>query len=130
MRTKRCDANATRFGPEPRPVLRIVIAYDGFAGGKAAMETYGMLVSRFGGEYLFHLAVWRLDFLGRPETDPAAVRDAVEADVLIVAMERETLQPEVVDWAEAWIPRKLGQVGALIALLDFAGEKRSGAFPA
>jgi hypothetical protein len=114
---------AIEGGVEPKPVFRVVIAYDDFAAGKRAMDTCNFLVSQFAGEIELKSSMWKFDVLRSTNLNQLAVDDAVEADVIIVANGRESgLPEEVKGWVNTWVPRKHDPAAALVALLDFTGD--------
>ena len=105
-------------GPEPDSAFRVVIAYEDYAAGRSAMDTYHLLLSRFGRELDFRISIWPFEVLQGSRFD-AAVRDAVVADAIIVATHRRDGLPEPVqNWVDGWTARKEGRVALLIALFD------------
>lgn len=86
------------------------------------MDTYHLLLSKFGNEFDFRISLWRFDVLQECRMIENAVRDAVEADAIILATARDELPLAVQQWIDAWAPLKRGQTAALIALLDDGGS--------
>ena len=87
------------------------------------MDTYQHLLSEFGRQFDFHLNIWRFDLLQVPNLMAEAVRNAVEAEIIILAThQRDNLPTMIERWFDAWIQQKHGQTAILIALFDFPSE--------
>src|SRR5579862_6505421 len=79
--------------------LNVVIAYEDLETGKRAMKTYDYLVEHLGDQCLFTNQMWKFDVLAVPKLRDIAAKDAVAADIIIVAAhEGNELPAEVKAW--------------------------------
>ncbi len=63
-------------------------------------------------------ASWRMCYLTNPDVFPHAVETATWADAIIVAVhEAVELPADLCAWVNAWLPRRGGREGTLVALL-------------
>ncbi len=63
-------------------------------------------------------ASWRMCYLTNPDVFPHAVETATWADAILVAVhEAVELPPDLCAWVNAWLPRRGGREGTLVALL-------------
>ena len=61
---------------------------------------------------------WRISDLARPEVLVQAVQSAARADVVLVAVSAAgELPPDLCVWIDAWLPRRAGCTGALVAMI-------------
>lgn len=100
------------------PHFNVVIVYEDFAAGKHAKETYDYLVHQLGRDYQFNNQMWKFDVLGNSKLKEMAVKDATEADLIIVSTHGiGELPPEVKSWLDQWLAQK-GHAMALVTLVD------------
>lgn len=111
--------------------LRVVIAYDDLAAGKRAMRVMADLGQGLGDDLDFHPLPWSFDLLGDVDWREVAASDAVNADILIIAMNSAgTLPPAVERWVATTIAQMRGTNAAVVALFgseenpDGAGSAR------
>ncbi|HLX70077.1 MAG TPA: hypothetical protein VKV04_10670 [Verrucomicrobiae bacterium] len=84
--------------------LNVVIAYEDLETGKRAMKTYDYLVEHLGDQCLFTNQMWKFDVLAVPKLRDIAAKDAVAADIIIVAAhEGNELPAEVKAWIQQWL---------------------------
>jgi hypothetical protein len=103
---------------EPNPTFEVTIAYEDFETGKHAKKTYEYLVKHVGHDCQFASQMWKFDVLGIPKLRDMAARDALAADVIIIASHGgKELPREVISWIDTWSARK-GNAIALVALFD------------
>jgi hypothetical protein len=103
-------------------IFRVLLVYEDYICGKSAMDIYQRVFLNFGRDLDFRISIWRLDALR--ESLPALVRDAVEADAIIIATHRwDELPVAIRRWTEDWIPKKRGRPAVLIALFDPAPDR-------
>jgi hypothetical protein len=63
-------------------------------------------------------SAWRIGDLARPEVFADAVQAAAKAHVLVISLrDVGSLPARFCDWAEAWVPHRTGDGGALVALI-------------
>src|SRR4051794_10180347 len=104
--------------PHNKPIFNVVIAYEDFAAGKHAKETYDYLVHHLGREFEFENQMWKFDVLGNPKMKEMAVKDAATADLIIISTHGVgDLPREVKSWIDHWVEHK-GSAMALVTLVD------------
>jgi len=112
---------ARAFSPEADLSVKVVIAYDNLDVAKRAEAVYDRLTERLDETFEFQQRLWRFDVLEEESLRAQAVRDAVDADIVIVAMKDDSEVPEAVRrWLESLLGRNSGAT-ALVALLDRPG---------
>ena len=98
--------------------LNVLVVYDDLAAGLLSKDLYDRLVQRFDPACPFTLIAWSLSALTLPELARAAADDAAKTDLLIVAVNGETILPSSI---KSWISRSVRRVrshaGALVAQL-------------
>ena len=98
-------------------VLTITMVYQDLATREWAADVQD-LVAQSVGEGSTRAASWRISDLARPSVLAEAIRSAARADVVVVAVSAaEELPRELYAWIEAWLPRRVGGKGALVALI-------------
>ena len=125
------ETNLDPDSTDTKQALRVVIAYNDVAAGKRAMRVLADLGKGLGDEIEFQPFPWSFDLLADMDWRKAAARDAVNADILIIATSSANpLPPAIGRWAEAAISQKRGTAAAVIALFgsdenpDGAGSSR------
>lgn len=107
--------------PEPSSAgaaLRVVILYEDFAMGCQARQMLESLRAQWGRGHSLALEIWRLDVLSEPDLGRAAARDAVNADLVVVACRRDH---EIAELVKAWFDTWTGlrrERAALVLLFD------------
>ena len=121
------DADST----DAKSALRVVIAYDDVAARKRAMRMLADLGKDLGNDIEFQPLPWPFARLADIKWSKVGDRDAVNADILIIATSSASpLPPAVGRWAEAAISQKRGTAAAVVALFgsdenpDGAGSSR------
>lgn len=103
---------------EGNQTFNVVIAYEDFETGKHAKKTYDFLVDNLGESCQFNNQMWKFDVLSVPKLREIAVRDAINADIIIIAAHgRGELPKEVKAWMELWAANKVRAI-ALVGLFD------------
>jgi hypothetical protein len=109
--------------PETNPIFNVVIAYDDFESGKHGRTTYDFLRENLGDDCTFANQMWKFDVLNIPKLREAAVRDALQADLIIIACHGQGDLPEgVKSWLEAWSKQQHNAI-ALVALFACPAEE-------
>lgn len=108
---------------EARPLLNMVVVYDSPNTVIRATNFLGMLVRRFGDEFVFHCSLWRFDAVGLPQTREAALIAVGAADLIIIcARSHHDLPGAVQDLLSHCLARKAQGSAALVALLESHGK--------
>jgi hypothetical protein len=112
------NMQARAFSPKADVSVKVVIAYDNLDVARRAEAVYDRLTQRLEETFEFQQRLWRFDVLEEESLRAQAVRDAVDADIVIVAMKDGSEVPEAVRrWLESLLRRNSGAT-ALVALLD------------
>src|SRR5688572_10774023 len=112
---------ARSLAPNLDSSVKVVIAYDNLDVAKRAEAVYDRLAQRLQQTFEFQQRLWRFDVLEEESLRAQAVRDAADADIVIVAMKDDKEVPEAVrSWLESLLGRLSG-AAALVALLDRPG---------
>jgi hypothetical protein len=113
------------FGPSEIPSksnFNVVIAYEDLEAGKNARRTYDYLAQHLGHDCQFANEMWSFDVLSIPRLRELAARDAMQADIIIVACHGGAPLPEAVkSWIEIWLAEEVNAI-ALVALFDSASD--------
>jgi ribosomal protein L35AE/L33A len=108
---------------EAKPVLNIVAAYDSPNTAIRATNLLGVLVRRFGNEFVFQCTLWRFDALGLPQTRDAALIAGGAADLIIICARSDNDLPEAVqDLLRHCLAGRAQGSAALVALLESHGK--------
>jgi hypothetical protein len=103
---------------EVNPVFNIVIAYEDFETGKHAKKTYDYLVEHLSTECEFTNQMWKFEVLSVAKLRHMAVKDAVDADIILVSAHGQNDLPEEVKaWIEGWLAEP-HQAIALVGLFN------------
>jgi hypothetical protein len=103
---------------ESKPAFNVVIAYEDFAAGIHAKETYDYLAGQLGREYQFNNQMWKFDILGNTKMREMAVADAEVADLIIISTHGTgELPAPAKSWIDEWAKHK-GHAMALVNLVD------------
>src|SRR4051812_35855142 len=102
----------------PKPNFRVVIAYEDLAAGKNARHTYDYVAHQLGYDCQFTNEMWNFDVLGIPRLREMAARDAVHADMIIIACHGDRPLPDSLkSWIELWMSEEVNSI-ALVTLFD------------
>ena len=118
------DRNALERGSrEPsaneRRGFRILIAYDTPVNAMEAMRLADGMVGQLGEGFAIHRDLWRFDILTLPEIRDDAVRETLDADLVVVAADAErSLPAPVMEWLAAWAARGVPSGAILVTLLN------------
>jgi hypothetical protein len=116
------EANLDLDSATTRSHLRVVIAYRDLAASQRALRVMADLGQGLGDKMEFHPVPWSFELLADADWSDAASRDAIDADILIIASSSvEPLPPAVARWIETAISHKRGTAAAVVALFG-AGE--------
>jgi hypothetical protein len=103
---------------ERTPAFNVVIAYEDFETGKRAKETCDFIVEHLGRDCRFANQMWNFHVLNIPQVRQAAVQDALQADLIVLASHGARELPRgVQDWLEAWLAAGARPL-ALVGLFD------------
>ena len=100
------------------PALNVVIVYDEFLSGQHAVQTYHRLMLQHGQPTEVHVKTWTFDRLRDHQLNNAAVKDAADAEVIILAAASEEVPPEVESWVEGWLSRPGNGHAEVVAVLN------------
>jgi len=104
---------------QPKNAFRAVLVCEDDAGAKTGMEVCQLLLSCFENRLQFHIQIWPFGLFQSGNLNQAAVRDAINADAIIVATyHRDDLPPAIKEWIRAWVPQKTAQAAILIGLFQ------------
>ncbi|MBN2507731.1 MAG: hypothetical protein JXQ71_13665 [Verrucomicrobia bacterium] len=104
---------------EPKFPFDLVIAYEDHGTRDRAMLLYDRIAQQLTDDYDFQCAWWKLEHLRDPSLMEQAIEDAVQANMIIVALhDGRSLPKAAADWLDAWAPNKFGNKSALVALLS------------
>jgi hypothetical protein len=102
--------------PDTNP-LNIVIAYEDFETGKRAKETLDLLAHHLGSACHLANQMWKFEVLTIPKLREIALRDAAQADIVIVSCHGNDLPDHVKNWIEAGLEQSANLL-ALVGLVD------------
>ncbi len=98
-------------------LFNVVIVYEDFETGKQAKKTYDFLVDNLGPDCHLTHQMWKFDVLGVSKLREIAVKDAVNADIIIISSHGDEPPPAVIAWIESWLQDGVSAL-ALVALFD------------
>lgn len=102
--------------------LRVVVVYDDTVSEVWAARLCHQAAQCVGPEHL-DIRLWWMGSLTQRDILRRAAQAATQADVLAIALRAaEELPVALGEWIDAWLPRRGGQSGALVALIDRPGE--------
>jgi len=115
---------ARRTCPTPvSPRFATVVAYEDVVAAKRAKEICDRLRCSIGGAIAFEMHLWRFDVLRTSGLRDTAVKDAVQARLIMLATRgREELPAETKAWIELWVAQRQARPGALVLLVETIGE--------
>jgi hypothetical protein len=104
---------------ESRPCFNVVMVYEDFETGKHAKQTYDYLVRNLGPDCHLTNQMWKFDVLSIPKLREIAIKDATQADIIVVSSRGGDLPEQVKEWIEGWLALRTNAI-ALVALFDDA----------
>ena len=106
----------TDDGPRPQ----VLMAYEDLNMALRAMNVVALVAREAGDILKIQFAMWRFDYLNSPAMREAAVRQAQQADIIVVAPKNSSgrMSDSVTSWLEQWIGRRQVHPGALVAVFD------------
>ena len=97
----------------------IVVIYDAPDTREQAMHACDHLVQRFWAESELEVTWWSTAMLERSDLAGKAVEKAIEADLVMFALQPEGDLPFTVrEWIESWLSRRGDREGALVDLMS------------
>ncbi|HEV2391962.1 MAG TPA: hypothetical protein VG146_06320 [Verrucomicrobiae bacterium] len=106
----------------PNPTFNVVILYEDFNTGKKAKRTYDFLAENLDAPCQCANQMWKFDVLRIPKLCDMALRDAAEADVVILSCRGGDLPGHLKDWLQSWVA-EAGAGQALVALFEQGSEE-------
>ena len=101
-----------------KPIFNVVIAYDDFAAGKYAVDTYSRLIPDSRDDLDVRMNMWTFGLLRNSRVYATAVEETAKAHLIVIATACDDLAPAVRKWIESWVLRKGGQHATLVAILS------------
>ena len=107
---------------EPGPILNIATVYQDSLTRYWAAELWDRVGRLIGDKDVWRQS-WRIGELANSRLFTDAVQAAAEADVLLISVRDAGEWPMgLYDWIDAWLPRRAGREGALVALIGVPGQ--------
>jgi len=95
----------------------IVVIYEDAATREHAVQACDHLVKRFWADGELDVNWWSCDMLANPGMARQGVEKAVQADLIILSLQRDReLASSVSEWIEGWLPERGDREGALVDL--------------
>jgi hypothetical protein len=102
--------------------FNVLIVYDEFVSGQRAVQTYYRLMLQQGNVTDVNVKTWTFDLLKNEEINRAAIQDAAEAQLIILAAACEALPGAVENWLQGWLSHTNKRRGSFVAVLDTGEE--------
>jgi hypothetical protein len=110
--------------------ITITIAYDQKRAGGRAAQLFSLIGQEQKGQLRIAIQLWRFDLLADPDWRNFAAAEALQADILVIAMCKPTsLSAAVEQWFTMWLDAKRGFHAAVIALVEGESEADSSDLP-
>lgn len=109
---------------ESNPTFNILIAYQDLETGKHAKMTYDYLQENLGRECTLTNQMWKFDVMNIPKLREIAIKDATQADIIIISSHGEEFPEPVTKWIESWLMQGTSAL-ALVALFDKVEESNN-----
>jgi hypothetical protein len=101
--------------------INVVVVYHDFAAGLRAKAFCDYLGKRFSPEFQIGFKLWRFDILELAICRKAALAEAANADIMVIAAESSSPLPaSLMGWLEDWAMQHAVEDAALILLLEHA----------
>jgi hypothetical protein len=105
-------------------VLRLCVLYQDDQTRQWAQEVH-TLARKLVGKNSLSPTWWNIQVLNEPAVLAGAVSTAMHSDIVVIAMHGEAALPlAFYYWADAWLPHRYQQPGALLALLGLPEQPR------
>lgn len=101
----------------------VVIIYDEFRSGQQAVQTYQRLMLERGEPAEVQVKTWTFDLLRNRQLNKAAVEDAAEAEVIILAAASQEVPPQIETWFEGWRAQSDNGPASVVAISDSAAKE-------
>jgi hypothetical protein len=116
------SAHAAMHPEEPGPILNAATGYQDSPTRYWAAELWERVGRLIGDKDVWRQS-WRIGELTNPRLFTDAVQAAAEADVLVISARDAGEWPMgLYDWIDAWLHRRAGREGALVALIGVPGQ--------
>lgn len=110
--------------------LNMLIVYEDYPTGQRAINLCRQLALRGTPDMHFEYNLWRFDVVHLPAIGALSADDAAKADLVLFSAWADTeLTPGLETWIQSWLPKKVDQVSALIAMINLPGGIQRGVFP-
>ncbi len=125
----------THFEPqsldwEPKYPFDLVIAYQDQETRDRGMLLYDRLAQQLNDDYDFQCAWWKFNHFQEASLMEQAVDDAIAANMIILSVYDSRPLPALANaWMQAWVPGKIGNKSALVALLNMSGNRAGQSYP-
>jgi len=108
--------SASQLDFENCPLFKVVIAYEDFEMGNHAKHLYDFLTQNLGEDFELSSQMWKFDVLSIPKLREIAIKDAIEADILVISSRGgQGLATGAKVWIESWLTQGT-RADALVAL--------------
>jgi hypothetical protein len=119
MSTKAFDWNDVVSTLQPRPVLRVLVAYQDAEIGRRARGTLDWMMRRYAEDCEFQVSYLDLDTVAVPSLRETAAEQAAEADLILFAgHDQRGMNREVKCWCDQWLALAEPHDAALVALME------------
>jgi hypothetical protein len=122
-----------RTGPagwEPKFPFDLLVAYENKETRNRALHLYDHLAQQLLDDYDFQCSWWKLDHLVNPALRQEASDAAVEANMVILSLGREScFNREQQEWIEDWTARRPHRKSAFVVLIAGTGAPERDAAP-
>ncbi len=106
-------------GSKKRLPLDVLLVFDELAMGLAGMRLFHGVTAKLQGIIDTRLSLWKLSVLRVEELRTAALDDAAQADLVVLALrDAAGLAHLGQTWVADWLERRAGQPGALVLYAD------------
>src|SRR5216684_460338 len=105
------------FDKEGNPSLNVVIVYEDLDTGKQAKKTFDLLAQNLGSACHLTNQMWKFDVLTISKLREIALKNAAQADIVMISCHGNDLPDHVKTWIEAALAESCN-VLALVALFD------------
>jgi hypothetical protein len=110
--------------------ITITIAYDEKSAGQRAARLLSSISQEQAGQLRIAVQPWRFDLLADTDWQRFAAAEALQADILVIAMSNPgNLSAAVEEWFTTWLNCKRGFHAAVIALVETESEADSSHSP-
>lgn len=101
------------------PIFDVVIVCEDVVAGQRAMETYGALARKLGGQCRFSHQMWNFDVLADTAMRDTAAAEAARADVLMLSFgPANRMSVTLKFWLEQWLDVKTCTLAVVVLFAD------------